>query len=686
MRRDDSGKMWPSSNATSEVSKMKLVVRRLEQLFTGGVDGANADRRISQQQQNVSDLAKAEDNEALLLAGGQIDAEGTREASLMSPPRIPSIDSDSKESLLTTDKPEYEQRPTRPSDLDPSREQVAEDNIEYLTHMTESSSKGLGMGTGWMYLNLIINLAQLHTINVTPPFVKKAIAAVSSKLELSPDGKMVRWRRYDSPGYDSAMTLSTGDEGGSEQSASPGGGAKAGDSGSGSGPSGAGSKPVRTDGSDQRFHYKPMFARSQSFDDDSSSFATSSDTDPDAPRRSSSGESRGSSARSGTGPIIFYKGGGFCTDLSSQPLREDEEWSMQMQAQYAYVRATTRPLGAASRSPPSPSTKDDSPLFRDGSAIPPEDDVMEIDPDDASIIEFSPKFTATSPATSPPTPIELEASGIGGVLPADNFAINCQTRHYLLPDHHGCLSATRSRGLKARLHKKILHRIPKASIDAFHDQGNATDSSASESSSGDSTTAEKSGQPVGRSYIKRLLRHELYSASTQKLPPSKLPPASYIFASPSDESSSSNGETDDDAPRSSGSEGYFFHQTLDAYAYRTSSGEESIIAGAFERSPSSVATAGDGSRGSSVFSGRESGSASAEDATYENPLSMDSEQSSSVGSAEQRRQDQFLDVERPNLKRSRGSVISSASNHQTRKSARIMSSSLQNSSTGSDQS
>ncbi|KAA8906542.1 frequency clock protein, partial [Sphaerosporella brunnea] len=417
MRRDDSGKMWPSSSNTSEAAKMKLVVRRLEQLFTGGVQGASADRRITQQQQDVSDLAKAEDNEAKLLAGGQIDVEGTREASLMSPPSnpsIPSIDSDSKESLLTIDEPE--QRPTRPIDLDPSREQVAEDNIEYLTHMTESSSKGPGMGTGWMYLNLIINLAQLHTINVTPPFVKKAISVVSSKLELSPDGKMVRWRGDDSPGYDSTMTSSMGDDGSSEQSPTKAGG--------GSGPSGNEMNPVQSDGSDQRFHYKPMFARSQSFDDDSSSFATSSDTDPDAPRRSNSGESRGSSGRRDTGPIIFYKGGGFCTDLSSQPLREDEEWSMQVQPQYAYVRATTRPLGAAARQPPAPSTKDDSPLFREDSTIPQEEDVMEIDPDDASLIEFSPKFTATSPTNSPPAPIEFEASGIGGVLPADNFAIN----------------------------------------------------------------------------------------------------------------------------------------------------------------------------------------------------------------------------------------------------------------------
>lgn len=675
-RRDDSGKPWPSSyssaHSNSETAKMKLVVCRLEQLFTGGVAGAD-DERV-EQQQSVSDLAKAEDNEATLLGGGFLEEEGSRGASLMSPPRNNTtfIDSDSKESLLTGDKPdELEQRPTRPIDLDLQREQVAVDNIEYLTHLTESSTKGTSTGGGWVYLNLMINMAQLHTINVTPPFIKKAIAAASDKLELSPDGKMVRWRG-DGEISPPEFSMSSGrGEGSSDDGCRRGFESSGSGSGSGPGVNGTELKPARANGADHRFHYKPMFARSQSFDEESSSLTASSDTDPEAPRRSNSGESRGSGSRRDTGPIIFYRGGGFCTDLTSQPLREEEG-----ELEVSYERATSRPLGSATRCPPSPSTRDDSPLFRLGTAISETQEYiakMEVDPDDPTVIDFSPQFTATSPTINPAVPIEFEASGVGGVLPADNFAINCQTRHYLLPDNHGRLPVSRSRAIKSKLHKKILHRIPKASIDAFHDNGNATDSSADSSSS----SSETSGAPSSR-HNRRPVRHELLSANTLRLPPSSLPPASYIFASPS-EDSSSNGETDsDDAPRSSGSEGYFFHQSLDAY--RTSSGEENEAITGFERSPSSAATAGGGSRGSSVFSEQ-----NADEQTYDDPLSMDSEQSSDSAGVNDRLHADDGDVDRPSLKRSRGSVISSTSNHQARKSVRMTNVKLQ-SSTESDES
>jgi hypothetical protein len=648
---------------------MKLVVCRLEQLFTGGETAAVGDRRVLQQQ-NISNLAAAEDQEAKLSAGEQVDTEGAREASIISPPR-----NNTQESFLSPDEPE--QRPARPLDLDPQREQVPEDNIEYLTHMTESSIKGPGPQNGWVYLNLIINLAQLHTINVTPPFIKKAIANASSRLELSADGKMVRWK-----GNDWSQCNSSSGDGSSEQSPGSGGirvgKSFASGSESQSGSSGCGSGPGVSElqgREPHKFHYRPIFARSQSFDDDSSSCITS-DTDSQEQKRSSSGESRGTgSKKSDTGPIIFYKGGGFCTDLSSQPLREDEELNDELPIRY--VRATTRPLGSIGltlRHPPSPSTKDESPLYRVGMVIP-EEDVMEIDRDDSSVIEFSPQFTATSP-TIPPAPIEFEASGIGGVLPADNFAINCETKHYILPESHGRLPVSKSRALKSSLHKRILHRIPKASIDAFNDQDNMTDSSVDSTES----KASKSIRPARG----RALRHELLSANTMKLPPSSLPPASYIFASPS-EDSSSNGETDDDAPRSSGSEGYFFQQPgLDAYR-NPSLDEDEVSVSAFQRSPSSAATAGDGSRTSSVFSDR-----NIEDQTYEGPLSMDSEQSSSVGSgyvglmapagSRLMQQSDAFDLDRPSLKRSRGSAISFTSNQQVRKSARMQSSSLQNSS------
>ncbi|CCX09772.1 Similar to Frequency clock protein; acc. no. Q01115 [Pyronema omphalodes CBS 100304] len=692
---------WASSYNNSELKKMRLVVRRLEQLFTGA-DATVGDRRVMQQQ-DISDMAAAEDKEEREKYGAHIDKIGAREASLMSPPTGMgnTIDTGSNESLvMNSDEPE--QRPTHPIDLDPSREQIPSDNIEYLTHMTESSTKG-GPNTqgGWVYLNLMINMAQLHTINVTPPFIKKAIASVSTKLELSADGRMVRWRGYDGSQTGSSMA---GDAS-SDHSPGPLGNrnvdGKAFQSGSesrslscgsrsGSGPGGVGGGPQVQES--HKFHYRPIFARSQSFEDDSSSCITSDTDSQEQQKRSSSGESGGTgSKRRDTGPIIFYKGGGFCTDLSSQALRQDEELNEEQPTRY--VRATSRPLGSnGSQHPPPPSTKNESPLYQPGSVIP-EEDAMEIDRDEA-IMQFSPEFPATKhPATVPPAPIEFEASGIGGVLPADNFAINCETKHYILPEQYGRLPVSRSKALK----KRILHRIPKSAIEAFHEEASEASELGEASEAGgisgiSGVTSLTSPRSPKRRSISHgpgptTLRHEILSTSTTRLPPSSLPPASYIF-SPS-EDSSSQGETDEDAPPSSGSENYFFPAIADGYMQTPSGGEGEPIS-TFQRSPSSAATAGDGSRASSAFGGMPSATGSgSEDQTFEGPLSMDSEQSSSVesgadgislegliaaglgGLVEQVQMHKLQNEERPTLKRSRGSVISSSSNTQVRKSARM---------------
>jgi len=72
---------------------------------------------------------------------------------------------------------------------------------------------------GWVYLNLLCSLAQLHMINVTPDFVRSAVSGISTKFQLSPDGRKIRWRggtegtRFssDSSGYNSQKSPSTDD-------------------------------------------------------------------------------------------------------------------------------------------------------------------------------------------------------------------------------------------------------------------------------------------------------------------------------------------------------------------------------------------------------------------------------------------------------------------------------------------
>jgi hypothetical protein len=205
----------------SEAAKMSLVVRRLENLFTGKT-AAPGDHSLPMQQQEVSRLAA---NADMQCATKHYRQEGSREAHMLpfnsevNIERLDSLESSSSDSIsrLTTrseasrtSTPEGinsawsadrspNQRPTRPLDLDIHRAQIAEENIEYLRHLGLTSPKlnaeaNKEDGEGWIYLNLLMSMAQLHTINVTAAFIRKSIKKLSAKFELSDDGNQVRWK------------------------------------------------------------------------------------------------------------------------------------------------------------------------------------------------------------------------------------------------------------------------------------------------------------------------------------------------------------------------------------------------------------------------------------------------------------------------------------------------------------
>jgi hypothetical protein len=205
--------------AMSERARMSLVVRRLENLFTGE-NATPGDHSQPLQQQEVSRLAANADKQR---GNKRHRHEGSREAHILpfdseiNIERLDSMESSandnkSRDAAYTEASGEStpeginstssgtrspDQRPTRPLDLDIHRAQVAEENIEYLRHLGLTFPKlnptANSEGEGWIYLNLLISMAQLHTINVTPAFIKKSIKKLSSKFELSKDGNQVRW-------------------------------------------------------------------------------------------------------------------------------------------------------------------------------------------------------------------------------------------------------------------------------------------------------------------------------------------------------------------------------------------------------------------------------------------------------------------------------------------------------------
>ncbi|KAB5542721.1 frequency clock protein [Coniochaeta sp. 2T2.1] len=496
--------LLPRQTALTEREKKKLVVRRLEQLFTGKISGRNMHRDSSlpyiEAQENLTDAS------AILQTW---NPEAVREARIQSNNTSAGTSGGNKSGsrdLLTSnsgsrtehgagdssgsrsgnnDSPDSvppEQRPTRPRDLDPDRVQVPGENIDYIRHLGIVKPEFLvdkkalrhdvaADADGWVYLNLLANLAQLHMINVTPAFIRSAVSEKSTKFQLSPDGRKIRWRggidgtkfSSDSSADNASQKSPSTDEddrstkGGEQEprkkrktSASTEVLAAVTESRTGSG---SRSLLGQVSASSHSFHYKPMFVRQGSPVETSSSSeakasqASLSVLDEKTPNKSPwdvSGSGLGQrKKRRHDGAIIYYSGAPFCTDLSGD--RGDISPTTYMtssgQERDLDLRAF-RPIPHRSWSGSSMLVR---PLSDDraivGEALDMDlDDVIQreqlTDDDDSAIdLNFEPPWcdhpTSVKPITFPLEP-RLEPCGLGGVMPEDHFAVVCHTRHPVL--------------------------------------------------------------------------------------------------------------------------------------------------------------------------------------------------------------------------------------------------------------
>lgn len=381
--RDIPEGLWPRANVLTEKDKKKLVVRRLEHLFTGKMAVPVAQRArvmippISEDVE-MTNSTLPEDAEPTVQ---QPPARPSREAQIR-PEKSHTKDgnsrdegsasnSRSREDLTESrgqgngsggsgsgsgggrhdgahgnspqDESDSDQRPTRPRDLDPDRQQVPEENMEYIRHLgikAPESQKNFSArdvspdAEGWVYLNLLSNLAQLHILNVAPDFVRSAVSEKSTKFQLSPDGRKIRWRggvdgtRFtsDSSGSASQRTQSSDDTDSSPTSQrKPPKTAPAGTSDV-TPLKNSGFRPLVTDADPAlNFHYKPLFVHHntsssdepQSIGDESGSSLDESKAGGTS-RWGQSGVSAGPAQRKRRrdGAIIYYQGAPFCTDLS----------------------------------------------------------------------------------------------------------------------------------------------------------------------------------------------------------------------------------------------------------------------------------------------------------------------------------------------------------------------------------
>ncbi|KAI2616921.1 frequency clock protein [Hypomontagnella submonticulosa] len=381
--------------------------------------------------------------------------------------------------------PPPEQRPTRPRDLDPDRKQVPSENMDYIRHLglvAPESQKQFSArdvspdAEGWVYLNLLCNLAQLHILNVTPAFIRNAVSEKSTKFQLSPDGRKIRWRggvegtKFSSDsGSNSQRNQSSDDtdDGSNDQEQRKK--QKTQSAGNDVTPH----KPskfglgVQDSNSSESFHYKPLFVHHQtSSSDEQPSGGDETGSSYGPPEESNLGMNShwGQSGVSGIsqrkrrrdGAIIYYSGAPFCTDLSGD-FSEGLEGEVSPTTYDMTSSGGRRETGVQSDRGPvslgiirpqfSRSTSGSSLPFRPLSTLNPlntlhgsRGTLMDLDDksndppeltsgetDDDVDVDVDVDFPWSKSNQHAPF-LNLEASGLGGVYPEDHFVIIVSTR------------------------------------------------------------------------------------------------------------------------------------------------------------------------------------------------------------------------------------------------------------------
>lgn len=495
--RDIPQGLMPRHVALTDKEKKKVVVRRLEQLFTGKLSGRNRN--------TLSPSSKLEPE---LSNGGGISAPLSS-----APPSAPPLDEPSREARIqlhdslakshsrgelsvsncngdnetgenrtgsgsgsgSNDHSNHdnspqnaglpEQRATRPLDLDPDRTQIPAENMDYIRHLgamapeylpqAKYKSQDVSMDAdGWIHLNLLCNLAQLHILNVTPDYIRSAVSERSAKFQLSRDGRKIRWRggthgtkfSSDSSGESSQRSPDTVTTDGSNEDGQRKKQKTGAQASSTSNTSQAKLNP-KTSASDG-FHYKPMFAHHQSSSVETSVDETGSQGSYPAVENSNlvshstdfvSGS--GSSLRKKRrrdGGIIYYTGAPFCLDLSGDPGDVSPTTHMASgQVQGCQEDAKEMPqlvrTASGSHLPFRPLV--DGPEL---TYLASEQNIEYVlDDTDNSDIDDEKFSWCEQPEKTQLKPLQacLEPCGLGGVTPEDHFAILVVTRH---PMHAPC--------------------------------------------------------------------------------------------------------------------------------------------------------------------------------------------------------------------------------------------------------
>ncbi|KAI1803063.1 frequency clock protein [Daldinia bambusicola] len=542
--RDIPEGLWPRPTIMTEKEKKKLVVKRLEHLFTGKMAdpaervllpqvpepivedvemGGTSDRiavtneSIREAQIRPRDSSRKEsssrDNGSASNShshsnshsnGDQTDPRDNGNGTGNSNGRANESGNNISPHVSM---PPPEQRPTRPRDLDPDRRQVPSENMDYIRHLglvAPESQKQFSArdvspdAEGWVYLNLLCNLAQLHILNVTPAFIRNAVSEKSTKFQLSPDGRKIRWRggvegtKFSSDsGSNSQRNQSSDDTDGSNDQEQ-----RKKQKTQGSGNDVTVHKPskfglgVQQSNSSESFHYKPLFVHhhqtSSSDEQPSGGDETGSSFGP--PEDSNLGGMDSCWGQSGVlgvsqrkrrrdGAIIYYSGAPFCTDLSGDfgegevsPATYDMTSSGDNRDQ-----GPMQPISLGNTRPQfSRSTSGSSLPFRPlSTTLQSRSTLMDVDYSDAPELtsaeteddEIEADFS-WSDTKQHASRLNLEASGLGGTYPEDHFVIVAPTRRPKRVYHDGS-SASGDDDETSSVRPKLVERLSQETTDSI---------------------------------------------------------------------------------------------------------------------------------------------------------------------------------------------------------------------------
>ena len=418
--------------------------------------------------------------------------------------------------------------------MDTSEENAAVHNLLYLQRLGLASplaKVSTGSNNEWIYLNLLINMAQLHTLNVTPAYVRRVVTDMSSRLELSDDGSKVRWLGdqqdaeaiLNSTSNRSLMEDITSSQATNQNRQSPASQAshdfhevqdsmtrQVSHCNNGALPSSTAEKhsvSAPCSESTSKLPYKPLFVHQNSQSDEIQSECDEllkqfPDTAPSEDESTQASQEWEVQSRPSSGPMTFFSGTAFCTDLSGDFRLPEVENTK-------YYRFGLKVIGENIPTPTSPlDTK------RSFSFLESQDDSH----DAGSPYRQNPPlvmYESSQPqalSNNGTKHIDLEASGLGGVYADDNFAIDVHLRQTVELSHRERLN----RPLALTSHPRLRHLPPR--IRPLFESRDSV-------------------QP--KSDSQHQVQNSIVSTSTKDLPPAPLPPPSYAY------SPSSSGSEDD---------------------------------------------------------------------------------------------------------------------------------------------